>query len=179
MALSRNYPSRSSGRHYTRVTFGLTPGTRLEVLRSHGLAVSVRNAESLESHHATSARSRVGTGDRRVARLAALQTASQAPAFDLVIRGGRVVDGTGNPWFLADVGVKGDSIAAVAPHLDSAGARIVEAQGLVVSPGFIDVHSHADAGTNLEPLGTVDPLSGMIARTSSGIPRPRTTCARE
>jgi N-acyl-D-amino-acid deacylase len=85
-------------------------------------------------------------------------TNSQAPAFDLVIRGGRVIDGTGNPWFLADVGVKGDSITAVAPHLNSAGARIVEAQGLVVSPGFIDVHSHADAGTNLEPLGTLDPL---------------------
>jgi len=87
-----------------------------------------------------------------------VRTHSQAPAFDLVIRGGHVIDGTGNPWFLADVGVNGDSIAAVAPHLDSAGARIVEAEGLVVSPGFIDVHSHADAGTNLEPLGTVDPL---------------------
>ena len=87
-----------------------------------------------------------------------VRTHSQAPAFDLVIRGGHVIDGTGNPWFLADVGVNGDSIAAVAPHLDSAGARIVEAEGLVVSPGFIDVHSHADSGTNLEPLGTVDPL---------------------
>jgi len=87
-----------------------------------------------------------------------VRTHSQAPAFDLVIRGGHVIDGTGNPWFLADVGVNGDSIAAVAPHLDSAGARIVDAEGLVVSPGFIDVHSHADAGTNLEPLGTVDPL---------------------
>ena len=82
----------------------------------------------------------------------------QVPAFDVVIRGGRVIDGTGNAWFLADIGVKGDSIAAVAPHLESAGARIVEAAGLVVSPGFIDVHSHADAGTNLAPLGTVDPL---------------------
>src|SRR6185503_18578432 len=88
----------------------------------------------------------------------ALKIESQAPAFDVVIRGGRVIDGTGNPWFLADVGVNGDSIAAVAPHLNSAGARIVEAQGLVVSPGFIDVHSHADAGNNVVSLGTVDPL---------------------
>jgi N-acyl-D-amino-acid deacylase len=87
-----------------------------------------------------------------------LQTDSQSPAFDLVIRSGHVIDGTGNPWFVADIGIKGDSIAAIASHLDSAGARIVEARGLVVSPGFIDVHSHADAGTNLEPLGTVDPL---------------------
>lgn len=83
---------------------------------------------------------------------------SQAPVFDLVIRGGRVVDGTGNPWFLADVGIKGDSIAAVAPRLDATGARIIEARGLVVSPGFIDVHAHADAGNTAVPAGTVDPL---------------------
>lgn len=72
------------------------------------------------------------------------RTDSQAPAFDVVIRGGRVIDGTGNPWFLADVGITGDAIAVVAPHLESAGARIVDAQGMVVSPGFIDVHSHAE-----------------------------------
>jgi N-acyl-D-amino-acid deacylase len=69
---------------------------------------------------------------------------SQTATFDLVIRGGRVVDGTGNPWFLADVGIKGDTIAAVAPHLDAAGARTVDASGLVVAPGFIDVHSHSE-----------------------------------
>mgnify|MGYP003351373305 FL=1 len=54
---------------------------------------------------------------------------SQAPAFDLVIRNGRIVDGTGNPWFLADVGIKGDSIAAIAPHLNAGGAAIVDASG--------------------------------------------------
>jgi dihydroorotase/N-acyl-D-amino-acid deacylase len=69
---------------------------------------------------------------------------SQAPAFDLVIRGGRVVDGTGSPWFVADVGIKGDTIAAVRPRLDAAGARVIDAQGMVVSPGFVDVHSHSE-----------------------------------
>ena len=86
-----------------------------------------------------------------------VQTASQAPAFDLVIRGGRVIDGTGNPWFLADVGIKGDSIAAVAPNLDSAGAHIVEAQGR----GLPRLHRRPFARRcrpSLEPLGTVDPL---------------------
>jgi dihydroorotase/N-acyl-D-amino-acid deacylase len=69
---------------------------------------------------------------------------SQPPPFDLVIRGGRVVDGSGNPWFVADVGIKGDTIVAVRPRLDAAGARVVDAQGLVVAPGFIDVHAHVE-----------------------------------
>ena len=71
---------------------------------------------------------------------------SQTPQFDLVIRGGRLVDGTGNPWYIADVGIKGDTITAVAPGLDASGAREVNAAGLVVSPGFIDVHSHSEEG---------------------------------
>ncbi|NOT26125.1 MAG: D-aminoacylase [Acidobacteria bacterium] len=85
-------------------------------------------------------------------------TWSQAPAFDIVIRGGHVVDGTGNPWFAADVGITGDTIAAVAPRLDTAGARVVNATGLVVSPGFIDVHTHADAGRTDVAVATADPL---------------------
>jgi N-acyl-D-amino-acid deacylase len=70
--------------------------------------------------------------------------ASQAPAFELVIRGGRVVDGTGNPWFVADVGIKGDTITAVGPRLDAGTARVIEARGLAVAPGFVDVHSHVE-----------------------------------
>ncbi|MEQ1728948.1 MAG: D-aminoacylase [Vicinamibacterales bacterium] len=85
-------------------------------------------------------------------------TSSQAPSFDFVIRGGHVIDGTGNPWFSADVGIKGDTIAAVAPHLDATGARVIDATGRVVAPGFIDVHSHADAGNTAVPAGTADPL---------------------
>jgi N-acyl-D-amino-acid deacylase len=73
---------------------------------------------------------------------------SQSGTFDLVIRGGRVVDGTGSPWFIADVGIKGDTVTAVAPRLDAGGATIIDAQGLVVSPGFVDVHAHVEPYDN-------------------------------
>ena len=80
------------------------------------------------------------------ALLAPASIQSQGPFFDLVLRGGRVVDGTGSPWFVADVGIRGDAIVAVGPRLDAAGARVVDAQGMVVAPGFVDVHSHVEAG---------------------------------
>jgi len=68
------------------------------------------------------------------------------PAFDLVFRGGRVVDGTGSPWVRADVAVRGDAIALVAPRIDAQAARVVDATGLVITPGFIDIHTHARRG---------------------------------
>jgi len=70
--------------------------------------------------------------------------AADAPAYDLVIRNGKIVDGTGNPWFFGDVGVKGERIAAVGRVPAGAGKREIDAQGLVVAPGFIDMHSHSD-----------------------------------
>ncbi len=73
--------------------------------------------------------------------------AGQAPpAYDLVIRNGFVLDGAGNPWVLADVAVRGDTIAAIGPSLPGQGRREIEARGLVVSPGFIDLHTHARRG---------------------------------
>jgi len=65
------------------------------------------------------------------------------PEFDLVIRHGRLVDGTGNPWFNGDVAIKGDRVAAVG-RVAGAGKREIDAKGLVVAPGFIDIHSHSD-----------------------------------
>jgi N-acyl-D-aspartate/D-glutamate deacylase len=63
--------------------------------------------------------------------------------FDLVIRHGTVVDGTGNPWFKADIGVKNDRIAAIG-SITKKGKLEIDATGLVVAPGFIDIHSHSD-----------------------------------
>jgi dihydroorotase/N-acyl-D-amino-acid deacylase len=66
--------------------------------------------------------------------------------FDVLIRGARVVDGTGNPWFYGDVALAGDRVAAVEPPgmiPDGRAAEVVDATGLVVCPGFIDIQSHS------------------------------------
>ena len=77
------------------------------------------------------------------ANLSVRLSARQAP-YDLLIRGGHIVDGTGNPWFAGDVAIRGDRIAAVG-HLEGArAAREIDARGLAVAPGFIDLHTHSD-----------------------------------
>jgi N-acyl-D-amino-acid deacylase len=65
-------------------------------------------------------------------------------AWSLLIRGGSVVDGSGAPARRADVAVEGERIVAVAPSLSGEAARVVDATGQVVAPGFIDMHSHSD-----------------------------------
>lgn len=80
-----------------------------------------------------------------VARPVPTLRARQAePAFDLVITNARVVDGAGNPWFRADVGIKGGKIARVGRVPASEGRRAIDARGRVVAPGFIDVHAHTE-----------------------------------
>ncbi len=73
---------------------------------------------------------------------------AQGGAYDLVITGGTVVDGTGNPWFHGDVAVRGDRIARVAPAgmlASATAARRIDARGLVVAPGFIDIQAQSIA----------------------------------
>ena len=64
--------------------------------------------------------------------------------YDLVITNARVVDGSGNPWFRADVGMKGGRIARVGRVPASEAARVIDAQGRILAPGFIDVHAHVE-----------------------------------
>jgi N-acyl-D-amino-acid deacylase len=65
-------------------------------------------------------------------------------AWSLLVRGGTVIDGSGAPGRAADVAVEGERIAAVAPGLSGAAERVVDAAGQMVTPGFIDMHSHSD-----------------------------------
>jgi len=81
-------------------------------------------------------------------------------SFDLVIRDGLVVDGSGLPGYRADVGVKDGKIAEIG-RLRSGAARTIDAGGLVVAPGFIDHHTHLDAQILWDPYGTSEPAHGV------------------
>jgi N-acyl-D-amino-acid deacylase len=83
-------------------------------------------------------------------------------SYDLLIRGGRVVDGSGLPSYVADVGVKGGKIVEVG-RLNGTAARTIDAGGLAVSPGFIDHHTHLDAQMLWDPYGTCEPQHGVTS----------------
>jgi len=71
---------------------------------------------------------------------------AQAPSYDIVIRNGRIVDGTGSAWYRGDLAVRGDTIARIAPRIETPAGRTIDAAGSVVAPGFIDLHTHARRG---------------------------------
>src|SRR6478672_7331010 len=71
---------------------------------------------------------------------------ASAQSYDLLITGGLVLDGTGNPGFYADVALRDGKIAAIGRLRGASAARTIDAKGKYVCPGFIDMHSHADRG---------------------------------
>ena len=73
--------------------------------------------------------------------------ATQTPVrYDVLIRNGRVLDGSGNPWLAADIGIRGGRIVDMGRLGNATAARVIDARGRTVSPGFVDVHSHASQG---------------------------------
>ncbi|MEM3948822.1 MAG: N-acyl-D-glutamate deacylase, partial [Zestosphaera sp.] len=64
--------------------------------------------------------------------------------YDLILRNGIIVDGSGSPPFRADVGVIGDTIHSVKDLSGAEAESVIDAKGLVVAPGFIDIHNHSD-----------------------------------
>jgi dihydroorotase/N-acyl-D-amino-acid deacylase len=81
----------------------------------------------------------------------AAMTRAQTGPYDLLIKNGRIVDGTGNPWFRGDLAIRGDVIEKVAPRIDDRATRTIDAEGQVVAPGFIDIHTHARRGISDTP----------------------------
>ena len=83
--------------------------------------------------------------------------------FDLVVRGGSVVDGTGTEPRRADVAIKGKRIAAVEEDLEGRGHRELDASGRIVTPGFVDIHTHLDAQLAWDPLPTSSCWHGVTS----------------
>ena len=67
-------------------------------------------------------------------------------AYDLILRNGRIVDGSGSPWYRGDVAIKGDTIVRIAAKIDEPAKRVIDLKGQVIAPGFIDIHTHARRG---------------------------------
>ncbi len=105
-----------------------------------------------------------------------------AEPFDLLLEVGRIVDGTGNPWFFGDVAIRGDRIEVVGKIEGAEARRRIDCRGLVVAPGFIDIHSHSDMllledgralskvhqGVTTEVLGEGDSVGPRMGRLSPG-----------
>jgi N-acyl-D-aspartate/D-glutamate deacylase len=81
--------------------------------------------------------------------------------YDVIIENGQVVDGTGNPWFKADVGVKDGKIVTVGSLKEAQAAERINAEGDVVAPGFIDIHTHSDALLFAEPREQAKIVQGI------------------
>ncbi len=80
---------------------------------------------------------------------------------DVLIRNGRIVDGSGSPWFRGEVGIRAARIAAVRHRIEAAAARTIDAAGQVVSPGFIDMHTHSDLRVFAHPEEDSKLLQGV------------------
>ncbi len=85
-------------------------------------------------------------------------TPAQPSRFDVLIRNGRVMDGSGNPWLRANIGITSDRIVAVGALESATAARTIDAHDRIVAPGFIDVHSHAAEGLRNAALHQAQPL---------------------
>ena len=86
-------------------------------------------------------------------------------SFDLLIKNGRIVDGTGTPWYEADVGIVGDRITRVGNLSGATSPQVIDATGLIVAPGFIDPHTHALRGIFEVPNAESALLQGVTTLT--------------
>src|SRR5205085_10567270 len=99
---------------------------------------------------------------RLVVAVLALGSLAAAQQYDYLIRNGRVIDGSGNPWVYADVAIQGDKIAFIGKAPQSATAkRVVDATGLIVAPGFIDMLGQSEMNLLID--------KGAVSKLTQGV----------
>jgi N-acyl-D-amino-acid deacylase len=107
--------------------------------------------------------------------LANLTRAERADTYDLVIANGRIVDGSGNPWFRADVGIKDGRIAHIGRITAGQATQTIDAQNQIVAPGFIDVHTHVEsifslpAAENFVRMGVTSLVTGNCGSSTTNV----------
>ena len=105
----------------------------------------------------------------------AVDAQSSAPSYDLVITNARIVDGSGNPWFRADIAIKDGRIARIGRLGLETAARTVDAHGQIVAPGFIDVHTHVEsiysqpAAENFVRMGVTTLVTGNCGTSTTDV----------
>jgi N-acyl-D-amino-acid deacylase len=72
--------------------------------------------------------------------------------YDIIIRNGKIIDGTGNNWYYSDIAIKDGKILSVDKNISMAAKKIIDAKGLIVAPGFIDVHTHLEGDEDKDPV---------------------------
>ena len=102
------------------------------------------------------------------ALMLAAQAAWAAERFDVVLQGGRVVDGTGAPWYVADVGVRDGKIARIGRIDADAAKRVIDAKGLIVAPGFIDMMGQTATPMLRDPKAAMNLLTQGITTINAG-----------
>jgi len=85
---------------------------------------------------------------------------------EVLIKNGVLIDGTGNPWFKADVGIEGEKVVEIGDLKNSDAETIIDAKGLIVAPGFIELHSHSDYLFLAEPLAEIKLMQGVTTDVS-------------
>src|SRR5262249_43904900 len=93
-------------------------------------------------------------------------TPGQEP-FDLLLKNGRIIDGSGNPWYAADVGIRGDRIAAIGRLQTAKSKKVIDASGLVIAPGFIDTLGQSETALLIDNR-SVSKLSQGITSEITG-----------
>ena len=101
------------------------------------------------------------------------------PQFDTIVKGGTVVDGTRVPRYQGDIGIKNGKIAEIGKLNNNDATKVVDADGLVVAPGFVDLHTHYDAQLHWDPYLSISSWHGVTSLTIGNCGSASLRCAKK